>query len=97
MCESNHSAGFVVDRVSQRRALLAGASLLLGFCYGLVALVPADWWFIDPLLTMLVYLILITILHRGRGIPDFPVYILTSLLTWQLFTKIVTGSMSTNT
>ena len=43
-------AGFIVDRVSQRRALLAGASLLLGVCYGLVTLVPAHWWLIDPLL-----------------------------------------------
>jgi MFS family permease len=43
-------AGFIVDRVSQRRALLAGASLLLGVCYGLVSLVPAHWWLIDPLL-----------------------------------------------
>ncbi len=43
-------AGFLVDRVSRRRSLLAGASLLLGVCYGLVALVPARWWLIDPLL-----------------------------------------------
>ena len=43
-------AGFIVDRVSQRRAILAGASLLLGVCYGLVSLVPAYWWLIDPLL-----------------------------------------------
>ena len=43
-------AGFIVDRVSQRRALLAGASLLLGVCYGLVSLVPAHWWLIDSLL-----------------------------------------------
>jgi MFS family permease len=43
-------AGFIVDRVSHRRTLLAGASLLLGICYGLVSLVPARWWLIDPLL-----------------------------------------------
>jgi len=43
-------AGFIVDRVSRRRTLLAGASLLLGVCYGLVSLVPAHWWLIDPLL-----------------------------------------------
>jgi MFS family permease len=43
-------AGLIVDRVSQRRALLAGASLLLGVCYGLVSVVPAHWWLIDPLL-----------------------------------------------
>jgi predicted MFS family arabinose efflux permease len=43
-------AGFLVDRVRQRRALLAGASLLLGFCYGVLPLTPARWWFVDPLL-----------------------------------------------
>jgi MFS family permease len=43
-------AGFIVDRVPQRRTLLASASLLLGVCYGLVSFVPARWWLIDPLL-----------------------------------------------
>src|SRR5262245_26860482 len=43
-------AGFIVDRISRLRSLLAGASLVLGVCYGLVALVPARWWLIDPLL-----------------------------------------------
>lgn len=43
-------AGFIVDRVRHRRLLLAGASLLLGICYGLVAVVPARGWLIDPLL-----------------------------------------------
>src|SRR5947209_10145351 len=32
-------AGFLVDRVRRRRSLLAGASLLLGGCYGLLPLV----------------------------------------------------------
>jgi MFS family permease len=43
-------AGFIVDRVRSRRALLAGASLLLGLCYGLLPLLPAGWWYADPLL-----------------------------------------------
>ncbi len=43
-------AGLIVDRVRQRRTLLAGASLLLGLCYGLVPLVPAAKGWIDPLL-----------------------------------------------
>ncbi len=43
-------AGFLVDRVRSRRALLAGASLLVGACFGAVPLVPADWRWIDPLL-----------------------------------------------
>ena len=43
-------AGFLVDRLSNRRFLLAGSSLLLGFCYGILPLVPARWWSVDPLL-----------------------------------------------
>src|SRR5881275_356184 len=34
-------AGVLTDRIRSRRALLAGASLLLGACYGLLPLVPA--------------------------------------------------------
>jgi MFS family permease len=34
-------AGFVTDRVRQRRALLAGASLLLGVCYAVLPPIPA--------------------------------------------------------
>ena len=43
-------AGMIVDRVRQRRTLLAGASILLGVCYGLLPLVPARPGWIDPLL-----------------------------------------------
>jgi MFS family permease len=43
-------SGWLVDRIRQRRALLAGASLLLGLCYGLLPLVPSRWWIVDPLL-----------------------------------------------
>jgi MFS family permease len=43
-------AGFLVDRVCHRRALLASASLLLGICYGVVPLMSACGWLIDPLL-----------------------------------------------
>jgi MFS family permease len=43
-------AGFLVDRIRQRRALLAGASMLLGLCFGLLPLLPARWPCLDPLL-----------------------------------------------
>ena len=43
-------AGFLVDRLPYRRFLLAGSSLLLGFCYGILPLIPARWWSVDPLL-----------------------------------------------
>jgi MFS family permease len=43
-------AGMIVDRVRQRRTLVAGASILLGVCYGLLPLVPAHRGWVDPLL-----------------------------------------------
>lgn len=43
-------AGIVTDRICQRRALLAGASLLLGIAYGLLPLVPARPAWLDSLL-----------------------------------------------
>ncbi len=43
-------AGFLVDRIRQRRALLAGASLFLGVCYGLLPLMPPHAAYVDPLL-----------------------------------------------
>src|SRR5260370_157471 len=43
-------AGLITDRVRQRRALLAGASLLVGICFGLVPWVPARPGWVAPLL-----------------------------------------------
>ncbi len=49
VCLMQAPAGFLVDRVRQRRALLAGASLVVGAGYGLLPLLPSAWWMIDPL------------------------------------------------
>ena len=43
-------AGMIVDRVQQRRKLLAGASILLGICYGLLPMVPTHPGWVDSLL-----------------------------------------------
>ena len=43
-------SGMIVDRVRQRRTLLAGASILLDVCYGLLPLVPAQPGWVDSLL-----------------------------------------------
>ena len=43
-------AGMIVDRMQRRRTLLAGVSVLLGVCYGLVPLVPAHPSWVTPLL-----------------------------------------------
>ena len=43
-------AGMIVDKMRRRRTLLAGSSILLGVCYGLLPLVPTYAGWIDPLL-----------------------------------------------
>jgi MFS family permease len=42
-------AGLVTDRIHHRRLLLAGASLVVGLCFGLLPLVPPEWQVVDPL------------------------------------------------
>jgi ABC-2 type transport system permease protein len=54
------------------------------------------WTLIRPLVTLLVYFVAIGhFLGAARSIPDFAIYVFTGLITWQLFTEIVTlGSAS---
>jgi ABC-type polysaccharide/polyol phosphate export permease len=47
------------------------------------------WWVLDPLLQMLVYVVLVTILSRGKGIEDYPLFIFAAILPWKWFTAVV--------
>ncbi len=49
VCLMQTPAGYIVDRVCRRRELLAAASLVVGLGYGLLPLVPAEWWAADSL------------------------------------------------
>src|SRR5205085_5343555 len=49
VCLMQTPAGCLVDRLRHRRALLAGASLVVGAGYGLLPLLPADWRVVDAL------------------------------------------------
>lgn len=52
------------------------------------------WWLLDPILLMFVYLFLFDfVFHRSE--PDFPVYILVSLVSWEFFQKSLDRSIST--
>lgn len=56
------------------------------------------WWVIDPLLQMLVYVVLVTLISRGRSIEDYPLFIFAAILPWKWFTASVvdaTGSVAT--
>src|SRR5437016_13665569 len=49
VCLMQTPAGYLVDRVRQRRALLASASLMVGAAYGVLPFLPPDWRLVDPL------------------------------------------------
>jgi ABC-type polysaccharide/polyol phosphate export permease len=54
------------------------------------------WWVLDPLLQMVVYAIFITIVARGHGIEDYPLFIFAAILPWKWFSASVidaTGSV----
>ena len=58
------------------------------------------WWVLDPLLQMLVYYVLVTIIF-SRPIPDYPLFLFAAILPWKWFstslndaTLSVTGRQS---
>jgi lipopolysaccharide transport system permease protein/teichoic acid transport system permease protein len=52
------------------------------------------WWILDPLLQMLVYVVLVTILARGRAAPDYPLFILAAILPWKWFAASIGDAMT---
>jgi ABC-type polysaccharide/polyol phosphate export permease len=49
------------------------------------------WWVIDPLLQMLVYLILVTVIFQ-RDTPAYPLFLFAAILPWKWFnTSIMSG------
>jgi lipopolysaccharide transport system permease protein/teichoic acid transport system permease protein len=52
------------------------------------------WWVLDPLLQMMVYYVLVgIILERGKGTPDYPLFIFAAILPWKWFTETVQGGV----
>jgi lipopolysaccharide transport system permease protein len=47
------------------------------------------WWVLDPLLQMVVYVVLVTLISRGTGIEDYPLFIFAAILPWKWFTASV--------
>jgi ABC-type polysaccharide/polyol phosphate export permease len=46
------------------------------------------WWVLDPLLQMLVYVILVSVIFQ-RPQPDYPLFIFAAILPWKWFTSSV--------
>jgi lipopolysaccharide transport system permease protein/teichoic acid transport system permease protein len=78
-----------IDDVRSRRRLVRylvaadmrkrGADTLLGNL----------WWVLDPLLQMVVYVVLVALISRGRGIEDYTLFIFAAILPWKWFTASV--------
>lgn len=46
------------------------------------------WWILDPLLQMLVYVVLVSVIF-ARNQPDYPLFIFAAILPWKWFTASV--------
>lgn len=51
------------------------------------------WWVFDPLLQMIVYVILVTVIF-SRSQPDYPLFVFSAILPWKWFTSSVNDSIS---
>ena len=54
------------------------------------------WWVIDPLLQMLVYVVLISVIFN-RGGPDYPLFIFAAILPWKWFQSSVMDGITSVT
>lgn len=52
------------------------------------------WWILDPLLQMIVYVVLVSLIARGAGIDDYPLFIFAAILPWKWFTVSVIDATS---
>lgn len=51
------------------------------------------WWILDPILQMLVYMILLTVIFQ-RSTPDFPLFLFVAILPWKWFNSSIGDSIS---
>ncbi len=51
------------------------------------------WWVMDPLLQMLVYVILVSVIFN-KAQPDYPLFIFAAILPWKWFTSAVTDGVT---
>jgi ABC-type polysaccharide/polyol phosphate export permease len=51
------------------------------------------WWVVDPLLQMLVYVLLVSVIFT-RDTPDYPLFIFCAILPWKWFTAVVSEGVT---
>lgn len=80
------------DAASELRALARYRSLLRYLVSSSLRTENANtvlgflWWVLDPLLTAAIYVVLIGVI-LGQTTPDFPIFVLTAIISWELFSK----------
>ena len=50
------------------------------------------WWVLDPLLQMMVYVIVVSVIF-DRGGPDYPLFVFAAILPWKWFSSSVTDGI----
>jgi ABC-type polysaccharide/polyol phosphate export permease len=82
----------VSDVISRRRLIRylvqsdlkkTGADTLLGNI----------WWIVDPLLQMVVYVVLVTLIFNRKQ-PDYPIFIFAAILPWKWFSSAIGDGVS---
>ena len=53
------------------------------------------WWLLDPLMLMLVYTVMMTILGRSRDLKGFPMFLFCALLPYKSFSGALQNSVGT--
>jgi homopolymeric O-antigen transport system permease protein len=52
------------------------------------------WWVLDPLITMLIYVLVMTVIFQ-RSTPDFPLFLLSAMVPFKWFTATIGSSTNT--
>ncbi len=77
-----------IDDVRSRRRLVRYLVAADMHKRGADTLLGNFWWVLDPLLQMVVYVVLVTLIARGHGIEDYPLFIFAAILPWKWFTRL---------
>ncbi len=60
--------------------------------HGADTLLGNVWWFLDPLLQMAVYVILVSVIFQVQK-PDYPLFVFCAILPWKWFTSSVSDGI----